>query len=126
MKKKVGLATALASDVTMLLELLRPHLHDLSTHAADTVAKMKGDVKVVRLQGAKPKEATHRDRPPGIQLSQLDVPEAENREIASQMQAMEAMRQAAREEEERSKRAKHGERNKSKNKTLTENLSIVV
>ena len=36
-KKKVGPPIGLASDVAMLLELLRPHLDSFSTHALDTV-----------------------------------------------------------------------------------------
>ena len=48
----------------------------------------------------------------------------ENREIASQMQAMEAVSQAEREEEEMSKRATIDEgENTTKNKTLTETWS---
>ena len=60
-KNKVGPGTGLASDVAMLLELLRPHLDSLSTHAADMVPRIEGDVKVVRTQEARPKEATHVD-----------------------------------------------------------------
>ena len=41
-KKMVGPATGLASDVAILLELLRPHLNALATHAADTVARIEG------------------------------------------------------------------------------------
>ena len=43
--KKVGPATGLASDMAVLLELLRPHLDSLSTHAADVVARIEGDVR---------------------------------------------------------------------------------
>ena len=43
--KKVGPATGLASDVTMLLELLKPHMNSLSMNAADIIARIEGDVK---------------------------------------------------------------------------------
>ena len=43
-KRKVGQATGLALDVTMLLELLKPHMNSLSMNAADIVARIEGDV----------------------------------------------------------------------------------
>ena len=63
-KKKVGPATGLASDVTMLLELRRMHLDSLSTHAMDIVTRIDDDVKVVRMQDMKPMEGAHVERPP--------------------------------------------------------------
>ena len=82
-KKKAGPATGLASDVAM--SLLRPHLNSLSTNAADIVARNEGDVKVVRMQDARPKEGTNVERPPGIQLTQLDIPATDAQEMASQI-----------------------------------------
>ena len=80
-------------------------------------------MKVVRMHDARPKEATHVERSPGIQQTQVDVPETEAREIASQLQALEAMRQAERAEEERAKIWKIGTGRNPKNKSLTERLS---
>ena len=62
-KKRVGPATELASDVTMLLELLRPQLASLSTHAMDVVVRVEDDVKVVRMQDMRPLEGVHVERP---------------------------------------------------------------
>ena len=101
-KKKVGPGTGLALDVTMLLELLKPHMNALSMNAADIVARIEGDVKVVRMGETRS----------GIQLTQLDMPVMKAQEMASQIQAMEAMRQVEEEEEESKNRC--GEEPKKK------------
>ena len=61
------------------------------------------------------------ERPPGIQQTQLDVPGTDLREIASQ--ALEAMKQAKREEDERAKIARHGGGKSPTNKSLAQNLT---
>ena len=63
-KKKVGPATGLASDVTILLELLKPHMNSLSMNAADIVARIEGDVKVVRMRETRFKECASGEMPP--------------------------------------------------------------
>ena len=110
-KKKVGPATGLASDVAMLLEL-------------ETAPGTEGDVKVVRMQEVRRKEGTNGERPPGIQLTQLDIPATDAQEMASQTQGLEAMRQAEEEEEERTKRARIDAGKSPKNSSLTESLNI--
>ena len=72
-KKKVGPATGLALDVTMLLELFKPHMNSLSMNAADINARIEGDVKVVRIRETRFKECASCEMPPGIQLTQLDM-----------------------------------------------------
>ena len=84
----------------MLLELLKPHMNPLSMNAADIIARIEGDVKVVRMRETRFKECASGEMPPGVQLSQLDMPGMEAQEMASQLQAMEAMRQVEEEEEE--------------------------
>ena len=106
-KKKVGPATGLASDVATLLELLKPHLNSLSTNASDIVATMEGDVKVAGMQDEKSKEDTNCEKPPAIQLTQLDIPVTDAQEMASQIQAREAMKKAEEEEEEKSEESKN-------------------
>ena len=86
----------------MLLELLKPHMNSLSTNAADIDARIEGGVKVVRMQETGFKESSNGEKPQGIQLTRLDMPGMEAQEMASQIRAMEAMRQE--EEEERRKR----------------------
>ena len=103
--KKVGPATRLMSDVTMLLELLRTHLASLSTHAMDVVARTEDDVKVVRMQDMRPMEGVHVEIPPRYQQTQPDVPGTCLRGIASQAQTLEAMRQAEG-EDDRARRAR--------------------
>ena len=62
-------------------------------------------------------------KPPGIQLTQLDMPGMEAQEMGSQLQAMEAMRQAEEEEEEKAKRARIDARKCPKRCSLTESLN---
>ena len=109
-KKKVGPATGLASDVAMLLELLKPHMNSLSMNAADIIARIEGDVKVVRIRETRFKECASGERPPGIQLTQLDMLGMEAQEMASQLQAMEAM----------SGRGRGGESKEGKNRCWAE------
>ena len=57
----------------------------------------------------RPTEGTHRETPPGLQQTQCDLLGTDVREVASQAQAPEAMKQAEREgEEERAKRVRLG------------------
>ena len=65
-------------------------------NAADIIVRMEGDVKVVRIRETRFKECASREMPPGIQLTQLDMPGMEAQEMASQIQAMEAVRQVER------------------------------
>ena len=106
----------------MLLELLEPHMNSLSTNAADIVARIEGDVKVVRMRETRFKECSNGEKPPGIQLTRLDMPGMEAQEMASQIQAMEAMRQAE-EEEEKAKRARTDAGKSPKRSSLTESLN---
>ena len=69
-----------------------------STNAVDVVARIEGDVNVVRMQEVRPNEGTNGERRPGIQLTQLDTQAADAPEMASQIQAVEALRQAEKEE----------------------------
>ena len=62
-------------------------------------------------------------RPPGIQSTQLDIPATDAQEIASQIQAPEAMRQAEEEEKERTKRARIEAGKSPTSNSLTEILS---
>ena len=61
--------------------------------------------------------------PPGIQLTQLDMPGMEAQEMASQLQGMEAMRQVEEEEEEKAKRARIDAGKSPKRCSLTESLN---
>ena len=76
--------------VTMMLELLRPHLNSISTRAMVMVARMEDEVKLT-MQDVRPTKGTHVEEPPGIQQTQLDVPATNVREIASQAQARQAI-----------------------------------
>ena len=98
---------------------MRAHLDSLSTHAMGAVARIEDDVKVVRMQDVKPTEGTHMERPLEIQQMQLDVLATDVREIASQAQALDALRQAEREREERARRARLGAGKSPTNKTLS-------
>ena len=118
-KKKVGPAAGLASDVTMLLGTLKPHMNSLSMNAADITARMEGDVKVVRMRETRFKVCASGEMPPVIQLTQLDMPGTEAQEMASQLQAMEAMRQVEEEEEEKAKRARNDAGKSPKRSSLT-------
>ena len=69
----------------MLLELLTPHMNSLSMNAADIVARIDGDVKVVRIRETRFKDCASGEMPPGIQLTQLDMPGMEAQEMASQL-----------------------------------------
>ena len=105
-KKKVGPATGMASDVATLLDMLKPHLNTLSVDAADLVARIEGDMKVVKMNEENIKEEMKHEAPGETQPTQLDKPVSDAQEIASQLQAMEAMRMAEEEDEERLRRAK--------------------
>ena len=80
-------------------------MNPLSTNAADIVARIEGDVKVVRMRETRFKECANGEVPTGIQLTQLDMLGMEAQEMTSQLQAMEATRQVEEEEEEKAKRA---------------------
>ena len=121
--KKVGPAAGLASDVTMLLELLKRHMTSLSMNAADIIAIIEGDVKVVRIRETRFKECASGEMPPGIQLTQLDMPRIEAQEMASQLQAVEAVRQVEEEEEEKAKRARIDAGKSTNICSLTESLN---
>ena len=82
----------------MLLELLKPHMNSLSMNAADIIARIEGDVQVVRIRETRFKECASCEMPSGIQLTQLDMPGMEAQEMVSQVQAMEAMREVEEEE----------------------------
>ena len=107
-KRKVGPATGMASDVATLLEMLKPHLSTLSVNAADLVARIEGDMKAAKTGGENEniKEEMKNEVPGETQPTQLDKPVSDAQEIASQQQAMEAMRMAEEEDEERLRRAK--------------------
>ena len=107
-KRKVGPATGMASDVATLLEMLKPHLSTLSVNAADLVARIEGDMKAAKTGGENEniKEEMKNEVPGETQPTQLDKPVSDAQEIASQQQAMEAMRIAEEEDEERLRRAK--------------------
>ena len=117
-KKKVGPATGLASDVTMLLGLLKPRKNSLSMNAADIIARIE---KVVRIRETRFKECASCEMPPGIQLMQLDMPRMEAQEMASQIQAVEARQ--VEEEEEKAKRARIDAGKCPKRCSLTESLN---
>ena len=91
-KKKAGPTKGPSSDVAMLLELVRPHLNSLDARSGQSCEKRGrrggGENGRGEAQGGHARRQTSRNP------TQLDVPETENREIASQMQAMEARRQA--------------------------------
>ena len=74
------------------------------------------------MQEVRPKEGTNGERPPGIQLTQLDMPAADAQEMASQIQALGAMRQAEEEEEERTKSARIDAGKSRKRSSRTESL----
>ena len=104
-KKKVGPATGMASDVATLLDMLKPHLNALSVNAADLVARIEGDMKVAKTNEENIKEEKKLEAPGETQQTQLDKPVSDAQEIASQLQALEAMRMAEEEDEERLRRA---------------------
>ena len=105
-KRKVGPATGMASDVATLLDMLKPHLSTLSVNAADLVARIEGDMKVAKTDEENIKKEMKNEVPGETQPTQLDKPVSDAQEINSQLQAMEAMRMAEEEDEERLRRAK--------------------
>ena len=105
-KKKVGPATGMASDVATHLDMLKPHLSTLSVNAADLMARIEGDMKVAKTNEENIKKETKHEVLGEIQPTQLDKPVSDAQEIASQLQAIEAMRMAEEEDEERLRRAK--------------------
>ena len=55
-------------------------MNSLSMNAADIIARIEGDVKVVRMRETRFKECASSEMPPGIQLAQLDEPGMEARD----------------------------------------------
>ena len=104
-KEESGPATGMASDVATLLDMLKPHLNALSVDAADLVARIEGDMKVTKTNEENIKEEKKLEAP-GNQPAKLDKPMSDAQEIASQLQALEAMRMAEEEDEERLRRIK--------------------
>ena len=105
-KRKFGPATGVASDVATLLDMLKPHLNTLSVNAADLVARIEGDMKVTKTDEENIKEEMKHEVPGETQPTQLDKPVSDAQEIASQLQAMEAMRGAEEEDIEKLRRAR--------------------
>ena len=106
-KKKVGPAAGLTSDVTMLLELLKPHMNSLSINATDIVARIEGEVKVVRMRETRFKEcASGRNASGNPTDAAGDDGDRSSRDGSHSYKAVEAMRHVEEEEGEKAKRAR--------------------
>ena len=123
-KKKVGPATGMATDVVTLLNMLKPHINTLSNEAVELVARIEGEMKETKSNEEsnteeKKDEATKRQR------VSPDKPMSDAQEIDSQLQAMETMRMAEEQDEERLRRAKikAGKFAKTTHPSLTESLN---
>ena len=123
-KRKVGPATGMASDVASLLDLLKPHINTLSIEAADLVARIEGEMKAAKTNEENITEEKNVEAPENQQVK-LNKPMTDAQEIASQLQALEAMRMAEAEDEERLRRAKTeaGRRASTSIPSLTESLN---
>ena len=99
-KKKVGPATGMASDVVTLLNMLKPHSNTLSSEVADLVARIEGEMKAAK---ANEENSTEEKKTEALEDQQEEPkkPMTDAQEIASQLQALEAMRMAEAEDEER-------------------------
>ena len=123
-KKKVGPATGMATDVVTLLNILKPHISTLSNEAAELVARIEGEMKEMKSNEESSTEE-NKDEATKRQRVSPDKPMTDAQEIASQLQAMEAMRMVEEEDEERLRKARieAGKFAKISHPSLTENLN---
>ena len=111
----------MAPDVATLLDMLKPHLNAFSPNAADLIARIEGDVKVAKMNDENIKEDPKHEVLVETQPTQLDKQTTDAQEIASQLQALEAMKKAEEEDAERLRRARIDAGSASN--SLSENLS---
>ena len=109
-KKKVGPATRMASDV------VKPHLSTLSSEAADLIARIEGEMKAAKTNE---ENSTEEKKIEALEDQQEKPvkPMTDAQEIASQLQALEAMRMA--EAEERRKTEGSSDRSWKESKNLS-------